>query len=110
MGHDMTLKQWEKRRRHKKCSSTTRPINNSLAPIEYSLKESYGSPEPYTGRNEEEEAEEQILCSSELGSNISLNHLNSVKSNNNLNNYNQHHDNQENQEKEKLLQKSVSMA
>ena len=80
-----------------------------MAPIEYSLKENFGSPEPYTGRNEEEEAEEQILCSSELGSVHSLNHLNSVKSNNNFQNNNQHH-NQQNQEEEKLLQKSVSMA
>ena len=80
-----------------------------MAPIEYSLKENFGSPEPYTGRNEEEEAEEQILCSSELGSVHSLNHLNSVKSNNIFQNNNQHH-NQQNQEEQKLLQKSVSMA
>merc|ERR1739838_513151 len=58
-------------RNHLDVGIPLKPINNSLAPIEYSLKESYGSPEPYTGRNEEEEAEEQILCSSELGSNIS---------------------------------------
>ena len=80
-----------------------------MAPIEYSLKENFGSPEPYTGRNEEEEAEEQILCSSELGSVHSLNHLNSVKSNNIFQNNNQHH-NQQNQEEQKLFQKSVSMA
>jgi len=96
-------------RNHLDVGLPLKPINNSLAPIEYSLKENFGSPEPYTGRNEEEEAEEQILCSSELGSVHSLNHLNSVKSNNNFQNNNQHH-NQQNQEEQKLLQKSVSMA
>merc|ERR1719273_269223 len=95
-------------RNHLDVGLPLKPINNSLAPIEYSLKENFGSPEPYTGRNEEEEAEEQILCCSELGSVHSLNHQNLVKSNN-LSQINlQQHHNQQNQEK--MLQKSVSMA
>ena len=70
------------------------PINNSLAPTEYSLKESFGSPEPHIDQNDEE-MEENILCSSELGSSHSLNyhHKNSVISVIENNNYN----NQENQ-------------
>ena len=61
-----------------------------MAPTEYSLKESYGSPEPHIDQNDEE-VEENILCSSELGSSHSLNyhHQNSVISvieNNNYNN------------------------
>jgi len=95
-------------RNHLDVGLPLKPINHSLAPIEYSLKESFGSPERYTGRNEEEEAEEQILCSSELGSVHSLNHQNLVKSNNLSQNSLQQHHNQQSQEK--MLQKSVSMA
>ena len=65
-----------------------------MAPTEYSLKESFGSPEPHIDQNDEE-VEENILCSSELGSSHSLNyhHKDSVISVIENNNYN----NQENQ-------------
>lgn len=95
-------------RNHLDVGLPLKPINNSLAPTEYSLKESFGSPEPHIDQNDEE-VEENILCSSELGSSHSLNyhHRNSVISVIENNNYN----NQENQlEEQKLLQKSTSMA
>jgi len=95
-------------RNHLDIGLPLKPINNSLAPTEYSLKESFGSPEPHIDQNDEE-VEENILCSSELGSSHSLNyhHKNSVISVIENNNYN----NQENQlEDQKLLQKSNSMA
>ena len=70
-----------------------------MTPIEYSLKESFGTSEPHDGHGQnDEEIEEHILCSSELGSVHSLNRV--IQKNP-----------QENQEAtEKLLKKSTSMA
>jgi len=86
-------------RNHFDIGLPLKPINKSLTPIEYSLKESFGTSEPHDvhGQNDEE-IEEHILCSSELGSVHSLNRV--IQKNP-----------QENQEAtEKLLKKSTSMA
>jgi len=94
-------------RNHLDVGLPLKPINNSLAPIEYSLKENFINAEPQNGHNDEE-VEENIMCSSELGSIHSLNIQNSVKSttmiinNNSLTSHIQ--------EDQKLLQKATSMA